>query len=248
MKEDRDKGREQLLDELSTLRERVADLGRSEAEHKQAEERATKSEQRFRSLVETTSDWVWEVDQDGHYTYASPKIKVSSGTRRRRFLGKPLRPHACLRGKANLAFFRNMVNSRKPFSSLENVNLHKDGREVVLETSGVPVFDERGEIVVYRGIDRDITGRKRIEEVLRERESRYRELADSLPQIVAEMDEKGTFTFVNRNAFLVTGYTREDLGKGLNVLTMVAPEERARLKRNFKRVILGDVQRRENIR
>jgi PAS domain-containing protein len=33
------------------------------------------SEEKFRSLVETTSDWIWEVDQHGVYTYASPKVR-----------------------------------------------------------------------------------------------------------------------------------------------------------------------------
>jgi PAS domain S-box-containing protein len=42
---------------------------------KDAENAASESKQKYRSLVETTSDWVWEVDQDGVYVYASPKVK-----------------------------------------------------------------------------------------------------------------------------------------------------------------------------
>jgi PAS domain S-box-containing protein len=62
------------------------------------------------------------------------------------------------------AIFRDTAASQKPFERLENVNLHKDGRLVVLETSGVPIFDETGNFSGYRGIDRDITGRKKTEE------------------------------------------------------------------------------------
>jgi PAS domain S-box-containing protein len=60
--------------------------------------------------------------------------------------------------------FREIVASQKPFERLENVNLHKDGRLVALETSGVPIFDTNGDFVGYRGIDRDITGRRKAEE------------------------------------------------------------------------------------
>jgi PAS domain S-box-containing protein len=62
--------------------------------------------------------------------------------------------------------FRKFSKSRKAFSRLENINLHKDGYEVVLETSGVPFFDKNGEYLGYRGIDRDITKRKLAEQVL----------------------------------------------------------------------------------
>lgn len=55
---------------------------------------------------------------------------------------------------------------RESFLALENTNRHKDGHLVVLETSGVPYFDERGTLLGYRGIDRDISERKRAREAL----------------------------------------------------------------------------------
>ena len=57
-------------------------------ERKQAEEALRKSEQRFRSLVETTSEWIWEVDQNGVYTYASPKVKDILGYEPEEVVGK----------------------------------------------------------------------------------------------------------------------------------------------------------------
>jgi DNA-binding CsgD family transcriptional regulator len=65
--------------------------------------------------------------------------------------------------------FNTIVASQQPFDCLENINLHKDGHPVVLETSGIPTFDVDGEFCGYRGIDRDITKRKRAEESLRKR-------------------------------------------------------------------------------
>ncbi|HDS45614.1 MAG TPA: PAS domain S-box protein [Methanomicrobia archaeon] len=77
-------------------------------------------------------------------------------------------------------------------------------------------------------------------DALRESESRYKELADSLPQVVFELDERSNLTFVNRNAFDVFGYTEEEFARGLNALHMIAPADRDRAARNIQRVLQGE--------
>jgi PAS domain S-box-containing protein len=134
-------------------------------ERKRAEEALRESRRRFRSLVEATSDWVWEVDQNGKYTYSSPKVKELLGYEPEEVIGKTpfdLMPPDEVNRVGTI--FRNIVASQKPFERLENVNLHKDGRLVALETSGVPIFDTNGDFVGYRGIDRDITERRKAKE------------------------------------------------------------------------------------
>ncbi|OHB75954.1 MAG: hypothetical protein A2W31_03465 [Planctomycetes bacterium RBG_16_64_10] len=125
------------------------------------------SEQRFRSLVETTSDWVWEVDRDAVYTYVSPRIKDLLGYEPEEVLGQ--RPFDLMppdEAQRVAAAFQRVVESREPFAPLENTNVHRDGHHVVLESSGVPIVNASGELVGYRGIDRDITQRKRAENEL----------------------------------------------------------------------------------
>jgi HD-GYP domain-containing protein (c-di-GMP phosphodiesterase class II) len=68
-----------------------------------------------------------------------------------------------------------------PIKALENVNLHKDGRQIVLETSGMPFFGPDGKLQGYRGIDRDITERKETE---RERIASAEKLEQSLMQTI----------------------------------------------------------------
>jgi len=127
-------------------------------ELQKAHEDLRKSEERFRNLTEITSDWIWEVDKNGFYTYVSPKIQDILGYEPEEIIGKTpfdLMPPA----EANRVskFFNSIVASRKTFDCLENLNLHKNGHPVVLETSGIPTFDADGEFIGYRGIDRDIT-------------------------------------------------------------------------------------------
>ncbi|NTW77780.1 MAG: PAS domain S-box protein, partial [Syntrophaceae bacterium] len=141
-------------------------LGISEdiTEHKRREKLLRFSEERFRSLVEATSDWLWETDAQGMYTYASPKVKDILGYEPSEVLGKTpmmLMPSAEAERMTKIMF--QYFKETKPFIALENLNLHKEGREVVLETSGVPILDENGILTGYRGIDRDITKRKKTE-------------------------------------------------------------------------------------
>jgi two-component system cell cycle sensor histidine kinase/response regulator CckA len=136
-------------------------------ERRQAEEALLRSERKFKGLTEATTDWVWEVDAQGVYTYASPKVKDLLGYEASEVLGKTsfdLMPKE--EAKRIATFFSEKVMNKEPFYGLENVNRHKDGHLVVLETNGIPVLDEEGQLKGYRGIDRDITERKRAEEGL----------------------------------------------------------------------------------
>ncbi len=109
-----------------------------------------------------------------------------------------------------------------------------------IELSAYPLKDLDGCVTGIVEHVKDITVRKRAEEALQANEQRYRELADSLPQVVFELDERCNLTFVNRNAFDVFGYTEEELAGGLNALQMIAPEDRDRAARNIQRVLQGE--------
>ncbi len=125
-------------------------------------------EQYFRRLVEITSDWIWAVDADGVYTYASPKVKDLLGYEPEEIVGK--KPFDLMppdEAQRVAALFRDLTRTQEPFLRLENTNLHKDGRRVVLETSGMPVFDADGTFLGYQGVDRDITKPKQDEAELK---------------------------------------------------------------------------------
>ena len=149
------------------LEQRIIELEEEILKKKNAEEALRESEEKYRSLVETTSDWVWEVDRNGTYTYTSLKVKDLLGYEPEDVIGKTPFDFMSADERERLGgLFRDIISSREPFESLENINLHRDGHRVVLETSGVPIFNSAGNLTGYRGIDRDITKRKRVEEGL----------------------------------------------------------------------------------
>jgi len=160
---------------------KFVDLRRDITERKRIEETLRESEERFRALIESTSDWIWEVDENAVYTYASPKIKELLGYEPEEIIGKtPFDLMTPENVKRVAAEFGAITEAQKPFDRLENENLQKDGQKLVLETSGVPIFDTNGNFRGYHGIDRDITERKRAEEQikasLKEKEILLREI------------------------------------------------------------------------
>ncbi|MGC8875076.1 MAG: PAS domain S-box protein, partial [Chloroflexia bacterium] len=128
------------------------------------EEALRKSEERFRGLVEATSDWIWETDDQGRYTYASPKVQDLLGYPPEEVTGRRLVDLPSPEGQEQGV--GTALLSRQPFNRVEHTVLHREGRPVVLETSGVPIFDPAGRFLGYRGISRDITQRREAERAL----------------------------------------------------------------------------------
>jgi len=132
-------------------------------------EACRESEERFRAMIESTHDWLWEVDENARYTYVSPRVQELLGYEPQEVIGRTpydlMTPEEARRVAED---FGAKAKAHLPLIGLENVNVHKDGHPVMLETSAVPVIDAEGRLKGYRGIDRDITNRKLAEEKIRQ--------------------------------------------------------------------------------
>ena len=178
---------------------------------KEAENALYRSERRFRSMVEAIPDWLWETDADGRYTYASPKVRDLLGYDPTEVLGRRARdfmhPADVQRGSMQLLSY---ISRSEPYAGFENSYTRKDGSTVVIETSGLPIFDEQGHLKGYRGIDRDVTQRKHEEGELARLNMAVEQAAESI--VVTEAD--GTIVYVNPAFEKLSGYSRaEALGK-----------------------------------
>lgn len=113
---------------------------------------------RLREIIAHNSDWLWEVDSQGRYTFCSEHSRQMLGFAPDEVLGKTPFDFMPAEEAARVgAIFAGIVAEQRPFAGLINRNLRSDGRLVVLETSGVPIFDGQGTFCGYRGIDRDVT-------------------------------------------------------------------------------------------
>ena len=189
----------------------VLSVSRDITDRKRAEKALQKSEERFRNLVETTSDWVWEIDENGVYTYVSPKVYEVLGYTVQELQDKTPFEFMPYREACRMSnFYRHLISAQEPFSCLETTRIHKDGHFVVMESSGVPVFDAEGKFCGYRGISRDITERKRMEAVLKENQQKYRTLFEILPIGISITNGEGKILEVNPASEQILGISNAE--------------------------------------
>ncbi len=182
---------------------------------KQEKDQKTFSEQRFKDLTFTTADWIWEIDISGHYTYVSEAIERVLGYSPEEVIGRTafdlMPPEEAERIRD---IFQQIAASGQPFSDLENINLHKDGTQRYLLTSGVPIFAAHGELIGYRGTDKDITDRKLAEKKLAEEENRLRLVLNSTAEAIFALDAENKCLFVNQSCLTQLGYDSDDQFSG----------------------------------
>jgi PAS domain S-box-containing protein len=170
----------------------------------------------FRNLVETTNDWIWEIDMAGHCTYSSPQIKEILGYEPAEIIGRTpfdfMPPEEARRVSV---LFSEFARKKEPFKFLESMNLRKDdGRKVFLESNGVPVFNKKGIWVGYCGINRDITARKKAEQLTARHQAEMDSIFAASPAGIALVRNR---KLVRGNARFseITGY-REDALRGVD--------------------------------
>jgi len=116
------------------------------------------SEQRFKSLVESTHNWVWEVDSKGVYTYLSKQIENVLGYTTDELIGKsPFSLMTDEEAQRVGQIFSQHLQKQEPIINLKSTSISKNGLEVILLTNGTPFFSSAGELLGYRGIDKDVT-------------------------------------------------------------------------------------------
>jgi PAS domain S-box-containing protein/putative nucleotidyltransferase with HDIG domain len=167
----------------------------------------------FRALIESFSDYIWQVDENAIYTYVSAGVRTTLGYDPGELLGKApfsIMPPGEVQRVA--AIFGPIAAEHRAFSLLENTVLHKDGHEMVLETSGRPLFDKDGVFRGYVGIDRDVTKRWRAERALAESELMFHTLFDAEADGILVADAKARQLILANSAMCrMLGYSNTQL-------------------------------------
>jgi PAS domain S-box-containing protein len=153
------------------LKKTIDDLNDEINGRKKTEEALNLSEQRFRQVVENAREWVWEINTDGLYTYASPVVKEILGFDPEELVGQKYfydlfhpEDRETLKKAAYDTFAKKAI-----FQKFVNRNIHKDGHSVWLSTSAMPLLNEKKELLGYRGVDADVTEQRKAEALLTEK-------------------------------------------------------------------------------
>ncbi|MEE4137354.1 MAG: HD domain-containing phosphohydrolase [Desulforhopalus sp.] len=154
------------------------------------------SKERYRNLIETTSDWIWECDRDGKYTYSSPRVSDLLGYKPDEILNKTLMNIVSpQQEKMFNATYKELLHGQKPINGLENTCLGKNGQVVVLENNAVPIFDDEGTFLGYRGIARDVTERRIAMETIRKnRDDLHASLEETVASLASTAEKRDPYT------------------------------------------------------
>src|SRR4028118_2262131 len=106
---------------------------------------------------------------------------------------------------------------------MEAQGMNANGERRWLEFNMSLICARDGLPVGVRGVARDITRRKLVEEQLRRSEERYRSLVDNANDIIYTTDMEGRYTSLNKSGERVSGYTREEIDS-MTWNGVVAPE------------------------
>ena len=188
-----------------------------------AEAALKESEEKFRDLAETLPDLIWETDESGVYSYVSPRIKDILGYEVSEALEKNPVNFICDGDEESGSELKTSLLKKKPFRNIESDVPHKDGRMLVLESSGNPAFDGNGRYRGYRGVTRDISERKRLED---ENEMKAI-LLDSVNDAIFMHDLDGRIVYANEAGYAQLGYTEEEMRNAMfqQLLTPEAARE-----------------------
>ena len=201
-------------------------------DRKRAEEALRESEEQHRQIVESSTDSIL-VRTGDVIIYANPAaVSLFRASHTGELIGKSYlslvhpddRPESIERIKKGLS-------DKWIAAPREHRMVALNGQVLHVESTGVPI-QFKGEIQLF-GVFRDITERRQVYEKLKETERKYRELAESLPQVIFEVDSKGNLIYLNQTGYALFGYTPEDIEKGFNVLEVFIPEDRKRVARDI---------------
>jgi PAS domain S-box-containing protein len=150
-------------------------------ERMQAEEKLRESEEKYRAFIETNQEWIWQINNEGIHTYSNPAIEQILGYSIKDIVGKNATIHMHPEDRREIEeMLPKWIKNKKGWNNLVLRWLHKDGSIRWLESNAVVMLDVNGELIGFRGSDRDITERKRADEAVRKSEEKYRGLTENV--------------------------------------------------------------------
>jgi len=190
-------------------------------ERKKMENELRESEERYRTLIETTGDLIYTTDRKGFLTYLNPTLERALGYTHDEWNGKSF---AQIVAPECIDVVRDVFRKAMKGESIpvyETDLIRKDGTKLSVEFNVTTLLDREGKLAGRYGIGRDITERKQAQEALWEAHRRLDEIIEFLPDATLVIDADSKVIAWNRAIEEMTGVPKaEMIGKGDYEYTM----------------------------
>lgn len=207
------------------------------------------AKERFASVANQAGQVIWEIDPDGLYTYISQAVEDTLGYSPQQLIGKvhyyDLHPEIGREDFKRDTFA--MIKQRVTLNEFENVAQHRNGNLVWLSTNAMPIYNESGHFSGYRGVDNNITERKRIQQVLEENEARWRSVLDGTNQGVWDWNAQTDKVYFSSKWKSMLGYEDDEVGDDLTEWSgKVHPDDLVQVMADLNRHFNGESDYYEN--
>ncbi len=185
------------------------------AERKKAEEALRESEEKYRTILKNIEDSYYEVDLAGNFTFFNDSACRLLGYSKEGLIGMNDRQYTDPESAKKLfQTFNTVYRTGDPTKGFDWEIIRKDGTRRFVEASVSLMRDAKGQPIGFRGIARDITKRKQMEEALRTERQKFQMLSENAPFGMVMIDQDGTFTYLNPKFKGLFGYDLKDVPNG----------------------------------
>jgi len=173
-------------------------LVRDITDRKRAEEAIRESEEKYRTLIESTLDFVFTADRKGTFTYINPRFEMVTGRTASELFGQPFTDVIAPKDRIIAAAqFKKGIRGEKG-TPYEIEIIHKSGNRIPVEFNVTTLRDGNGQPVGRYGIGRDLTERKRTESAVKESEDRLHSIVQGSPISTFVIDKDHRVIYWNR--------------------------------------------------
>ncbi len=196
---------------------------------KVAEIALEKEKEYYSSFINTIGDWVWEMDKDGIHTFSNPAVKNLLGYEIEEIVGHPTTEFwfkANRNDPKEINILRKSLKAGKGWTSSKSLFRHKNGSAVYMESTAIPIFDKDNKLIGYRGIDRDITQRIKMEKALETSEEKFRNMYENTVSPILQLSTDYNIKNANDAFCKMIGYSEKELiGKKIENYLVEGTEE-----------------------
>ncbi|MCE5212559.1 MAG: PAS domain S-box protein [Deltaproteobacteria bacterium] len=180
-------------------------------QQKQSEEKLQQSEEQYRNILANIEEGYFEVDLAGNFTFLNDTVCQVMGYSRKELLGMNNRQYTDEKDlKEIFKVYNKIYTTGQPVKELCWQLINKDGAKRYIAGSISLKKDAEGKPIGFRGIARDTTERKQMEEKIREEEQRFRALTEQSSDIILLVNRQGTIIYENKAVDEILGYKQEE--------------------------------------
>ncbi len=206
-------------------------------DRKKVESDLNKSYEFQRAMIATSPVALYSIDAKGNVLTWNESAERIFGWKEEEVIGIPL---PIVPGE-KLEEFRKLwelVLAGNVFSNLEMMRVKKSGDLIECSLSLAPIYSDTGEIIGIMGALEDITQRKQTEKELKKSEEKFRNLIETINDVIFEVDSRGVITYVSPSGYKFwEGNINNVLGR--HFMELIHPEDRELVEKRFQEVQQG---------